>query len=163
MGPFGLLQPFADVIKLLGKEDITPAGADKVIYNIAPVMMVMSVLMIWAVIPLSPVHYGVDLEIGALYVIAIASFGTLSVIFASWSSNNKYALLGAFRVVAQLISYEIPLAFALLVPVMLAGSMSLWILPLRKRGCGFYSWHRLQRRSFLFHRKPKQGVRPSIC
>lgn len=137
VGPFGLLQPFADVIKLLGKEDITPAGADKVIYNIAPVMMVMSVLMIWAVIPLSPVHYGVDLEIGALYVIAIASFGTLSVIFASWSSNNKYALLGAFRVVAQLISYEIPLAFALLVPVMLAGSMSLVDITTAQTGMWF--------------------------
>lgn len=125
VGPFGLLQPFADVIKLLGKENITPAGADKVIYNIAPAMMVMAVLLIWAVIPLSPIHVGVDLEIGALYFIAVASFGTLAVIFASWSSNNKYALLGAFRVVAQLISYEIPLAFALLVPVLLAGSMSM--------------------------------------
>jgi NADH-quinone oxidoreductase subunit H len=125
VGPFGLLQPFADVIKLLGKEDITPAGADKVIYNVAPVMMVMSVLLIWAVVPLSPIHVGMDLEIGALYIISVASFGTLSVIFASWSSNNKYALLGAFRVVAQLISYEVPLALSLLIPVMLAGSMSL--------------------------------------
>ncbi|MDZ4671313.1 MAG: NADH-quinone oxidoreductase subunit NuoH [Phototrophicales bacterium] len=125
VGPFGLLQPFADVIKLLGKEDITPAGADKLIYNIAPVMMVMSVLLIWAVVPLSPIHVGMDLEIGALYIISVASFGTLSVIFASWSSNNKYALLGAFRVVAQLISYEVPLALSLLIPVMLAGSMSL--------------------------------------
>lgn len=125
VGPFGLLQPFADVIKLLGKENITPAGADKVIYNIAPPLMVMSVLLIWAVIPLTPIHVGMDLEIGALYFVSVASFGTLAVIFASWSSNNKYALLGAFRVVAQLISYEIPLAFALLVPVLLAGSMSL--------------------------------------
>ncbi len=125
VGPWGLLQPFADVIKLLGKEDITPAGADKWVYNVAPVMMVMSVLLIWAVIPLTPIHYGMDLEIGALYFVSVASFGTLSVILASWSSNNKYALLGAFRVVAQLISYEIPLALALLIPVMLAGSMSM--------------------------------------
>lgn len=125
VGPWGLLQPFADVIKLLGKEDITPAGADKWVYNVAPVMMVMSVLLIWAVIPFTPIHYGMDLEIGALYFVSVASFGTLSVILASWSSNNKYALLGAFRVVAQLISYEIPLALALLIPVMLAGSMSM--------------------------------------
>ena len=87
--------------------------------------MVFSVLLFWAVIPFSPIHYGMDLEIGALYFVSVASFGTLSVILASWSSNNKYALLGAFRVVAQLISYEIPLALALLIPVMLAGSMSM--------------------------------------
>ena len=125
VGPNGLLQPFADVVKLLGKENITPSGADKPIYNVAPPMMVASVLLIWAVIPLSPYHVGVDLEIGALYFIAVASIGTLSVIMAAWASNNKYALLGAFRVVAQLISYEVPLALSLLVPVMLAGSMSL--------------------------------------
>ena len=125
VGPFGLLQPFADVVKLLGKEDITPAGADKVIYNMSPVVSVMAVLLIWAVIPFTPVNVGVDLEIGALYFIAVGSIGTLAVILAAWSSNNKYALLGAFRVVAQLISYEVPLALALLIPVMLAGSMSL--------------------------------------
>jgi NADH-quinone oxidoreductase subunit H len=125
VGPFGIFQPFADVIKLLGKEDITPAGADKWIYNASPVVSVMAVLLIWAVIPFTPVHVGVDLSIGALYFIAVASLGTLAVILAGWSSNNKYALLGAFRVVAQLISYEVPLALALLVPVMLAGTMSM--------------------------------------
>jgi NADH-quinone oxidoreductase subunit H len=125
VGPFGLLQPLADVVKLLGKEDITPAGADKWVYNAAPVIMVMSVVLIWAVIPFTPQHVGVDLEIGILYFIAVASIGTMAVIMAAWASNNKYALLGAFRVVAQLISYEVPLAIALLVPVMLAGSMSM--------------------------------------
>jgi NADH-quinone oxidoreductase subunit H len=75
------------------------------------------------VVPFSPIHIGVDLEIGALYFVAVASFGTLAIIMAGWSSNNKYALLGAFRVVAQLISYEVPLVFALLVPIMLSGTM----------------------------------------
>lgn len=125
VGPFGLIQPIADALKLLTKEYITPDGADKPLYNASPIIMVMSVLLIWAVIPFSPYHYGVDLEIGVLYFIAVASIGTLAVIMAGWSSNNKYALLGAFRVVAQLISYEVPLAIALLVPVMLAGSMSM--------------------------------------
>ncbi len=125
VGPLGLVQPLADVIKLLGKENITPAGADKWIYSASPVVSVMAVLLIWAVIPFTPYHYGIDLEIGALYFVAVASIGTLAVIMAGWSSNNKYALLGAFRVVAQLISYEIPLAIALLVPVMLASSMSM--------------------------------------
>lgn len=125
VGPFGLIQPIADALKLLTKEYITPDGADKPLYNASPIIMVMSVLLIWAVIPFSPYHYGVDLEIGVLYFIAVASIGTLAVIMAGWSSNNKYALLGSFRVVAQLISYEVPLAIALLVPVMLAGSMSM--------------------------------------
>ncbi|MCU0466821.1 MAG: NADH-quinone oxidoreductase subunit H, partial [Anaerolineae bacterium] len=125
VGPFGLLQPFADVVKLLGKENITPTGADKPIYNFAPPMMVASVLLIWAVVPFSPYHIGSDLEIGALYTITVASIGTLAVMMAGWASNNKYALLGAFRVVAQLISYEVPLAMAVLVPVMLAGSMAM--------------------------------------
>jgi len=125
VGPLGLLQPIADVVKLLGKENITPAGADKLIFNTAPAVMVMSVLLIWAVIPFSPQHVGVDLEIGALYFVAVASIGTLSVIMAAWASNNKYALLGAFRVVAQLVSYEVPLVLALIIPVMLAGSMSM--------------------------------------
>jgi NADH-quinone oxidoreductase subunit H len=125
VGPFGLLQPIADVVKLLGKEDITPNGADKLIYNIAPPMMVASVVLIWAVIPLTPYHIGADLEIGALYFITVASISTLAVITGGWASNNKYALLGAFRAVAQLISYEVPLAMSLLIPVMLAGSMSM--------------------------------------
>jgi len=125
VGPYGLFQPLADVVKLLGKENITPAGADKLIYNLAPPFMVAAVLLIWAVIPLTPYHVGVNLDIGALYFVAVASIGTLAVMMAGWSSNNKYALLGSFRVVAQLISYEVPLALSLIIPVMLAGTMSL--------------------------------------
>lgn len=125
LGPYGLLQPFADALKLIIKEDITPAGADKVIYNLAPVISVVSVILIWAVIPISPLHIGVDLSIGAIYFVAVGSIGTIAVMMAGWSSNNKYALLGAFRVVAQLVSYEVPFVIALLVPVMLAGSMNM--------------------------------------
>lgn len=125
VGPFGLIQPLADVIKLLGKENITPAGADKPIFNIAPPISVAAVLLIWAVVPFTPYHVGIDLSIGALYFVAVASIGTLSVIMAGWASNNKYALLGSFRAVAQLVSYEVPLALGLLIPVMIAGSMSL--------------------------------------
>lgn len=123
VGPIGLMQTFADLLKLLGKEDITPTAADRVLYNAAPIISFASVVLLWAVIPFTPFHYGADLEIGALYFVAIASFGTLSIMTAGWASNNKYALLGAFRVVALLVSYEVPLVFSLLVPVMLAGSM----------------------------------------
>ena len=125
VGPIGLMQTFADLLKLLGKEDITPTAADRVLYNAAPLVSFATVVLIWAVVPFTPFHYGVDLEIGVLYFVAIASLGTLAIMIAGWASNNKYALLGAFRVVALLVSYEVPLVFALLVPVMLAGSMSL--------------------------------------
>ncbi len=125
VGPIGLMQTFADLLKLLGKEDITPTAADRVLYNVAPLVSFASVVLIWAIVPFTPFHYGVDLEIGALFFVAVASFGTLAIMVAGWASNNKYALLGAFRVVSLLVSYEVPLVFALLVPVMLAGSMSM--------------------------------------
>lgn len=131
VGPFGLLQTVADLLKLLGKEDITPTAADRVLYNASPVVSFGVVVLIWAVIPFmysaNPpgAYMGTDLDIGALYFVAVASLGTLAIMTAGWASNNKYALLGAFRVVALLVSYEIPLVFALIIPVMLAGSMSL--------------------------------------
>jgi NADH-quinone oxidoreductase subunit H len=125
VGPFGLMQTFADMVKLMSKEDITPTTADRVLFNVAPIVSFATVVLLWAVIPFTPFHFGVNLEIGVLFFIAIGSFGTLAVMMAGWASNNKYALLGAFRVVALLVSYEVPLVFALLIPVMLAGSMSM--------------------------------------
>jgi NADH-quinone oxidoreductase subunit H len=124
-GPFGLFQTFADIGKLLTKEDITPQGADRHVYNLAPIMAVAAVLLIWAVVPFSQDLIGADLNIGVVYVAAVGGFATLAILLAGWGSNNKYALLGAFRVVAQLISYEVPMILALLVPVILAGSMSM--------------------------------------
>jgi NADH-quinone oxidoreductase subunit H len=125
VGPFGLIQPFADIIKLFIKENITPVGVDKVIYNLAPVLSVFSVLILWAIIPLAPQILGVDLNVGLLYLVAAGSIGTLSIIMAGWSSNNKFALLGAFRQVAAMISYEIPMVVALLIPTVLAGTMGM--------------------------------------
>jgi len=123
VGPFGLIQPFADIIKLIIKEDITPGGADRVVYNLAPMLSMMSVLILWAVVPLAPRIIGVDLNIGALYIIAAGAIGTLSIIMAGWSSNNKFALIGAFRQVAVLVSFEIPMLTTLLIPTIFAGSM----------------------------------------
>jgi NADH-quinone oxidoreductase subunit H len=125
VGPFGLIQPFADIIKLFIKENITPTGVDKVVYNLAPVLSVFSVLILWAIIPLAPVIIGVDLNVGLLYLVAAGAIGTLSIIMAGWSSNNKFALLGAFRQVAAMISYEIPMVVALLIPTVLAGTMGM--------------------------------------
>jgi len=125
LGPYGLVQPFADVLKLLIKEDITPLGADKIVFNTAPILALASVLLLWAVIPYASTIYGADLNVGVLYVVAVGAIGTLGVLMAGWSSNNKYALLGAFRTVAQVVAYEIPMIIALLVPVILANSMSI--------------------------------------
>lgn len=125
VGPYGLIQPIADVIKLLIKEDITPAAADKVIYNLAPIMALAVVLLMWAVIPFAPTVIGADINVAVLYIVAIGAIGTLGTIMAGWGSNNKYALLSAFRTVAQVIAYEIPMVVALMVPVLLARSMSI--------------------------------------
>jgi NADH-quinone oxidoreductase subunit H len=124
-GPYGLLQTFADMIKLITKEDVIPEKADKLTFNIAPILSVVAVLLIWAVVPFAPGWIGTDLNVGVLYIAAVGSFGILSILMAGWSSNNKYALLGAFRAVAQLISYEVPMLITLMVPVLLARSMGM--------------------------------------
>ena len=125
LGPYGIIQPLADIIKLLIKEDITPAGADRIVFNIAPIMALATVLLLWAVIPFAPTILGTDLNVAILYIVAVGALGTLGVIMAGWASNNKYALLGAFRTVAQMVSYEIPMVISLIVPVILASSMGL--------------------------------------
>jgi len=124
LGPFGLFQPVADIIKLIIKEDITPFGADRFIYNLAPVLALGSVIFLWAILPLASKIYGTDLNVAVLYLVAAGALGTLSIIMGGWASNNKYALLGAFRMVAMMVSYEIPMLVALLIPTVLAGTMS---------------------------------------
>ena len=124
-GPFGLLQAVADMIKMFTKEDITPARADRVPYNIAPGLVVFSAIMLFAVIPFAPLIVGANLNVGVIYLIGVGGIGTLAILIAGWSSNNKYALLGGFRVVAMMLTYEIPMVLALTSVVLVAGSMSL--------------------------------------
>lgn len=123
-GKYGLLQSVADAAKLLSKELITPAGVDLIPYNLAPILIVVASLLTWAVIPLAPGVIGVDLNIGVFFVLAISSISVVTFLLAGWGSNNKYALLGAFRAVAQMVSYEVPMIIALLIPILLASSMS---------------------------------------
>ena len=123
-GRYGLLQTVADVLKLLTKEQITPSGADYLIYNVAPILTVMAALLVWAVLPFAPGLIGVDLNVGIFFILAVSSVSVVTVLLAGWGSNNKYALLGAFRAVAQLVSYEVPMILALLVPIILARTMS---------------------------------------
>jgi NADH-quinone oxidoreductase subunit H len=124
-GPFGLLQPIADMLKLFLKEDTTPASADRRIFPLVPIVMLMPVILMTAVIPFAKNTALVDLNIGVLYVMAVTSLSTLAIFMAGWASNNRYAMFGAVRGVAMLISYEVPVLLSLLGVVMVAGSMSL--------------------------------------
>ena len=125
VGPYGIFQPIADMVKIFAKEYITPRGADVIPYNLAPILAVAAVLLIWAVIPFYNGASGANLNTGALYIIAVGGLGELAIILAGISSNNKYALLGAFRSIALLLSYEVPMVLALLIPVLLARSMGM--------------------------------------
>lgn len=123
-GPWGMIVALADAVKMFTKEDTTPVGADRIIFNVAPMLMAMTMWMVFGILPFSPELVGVDLSVALLYALALGSISTVAVLMAGWASNNKYALLGAFRTVAQLVAYEIPQALSLIVPIMLAGTMS---------------------------------------
>ncbi|GJM39900.1 MAG: NADH-quinone oxidoreductase subunit H [Ardenticatenaceae bacterium] len=123
-GKYGALQMVADVVKMLTKEMIVPAGADKVAYFLAPALAVITSALLFAVLPFAPGVIGVDLNVGIFYILSISSISVVAILLAGWGSNNKYALLGAFRAVAQLVSYEVPMILSLLVPIILARSMS---------------------------------------
>ncbi len=124
-GPWGLFQPLADGIKALTKEDITPTDADRLVYNVAPIVAAAAAIVVYAVIPFGPGLIGADMNVGIFFVLAAGALGIIGILMAGWGSNNKYALLGAFRVVAQLVSYEVPQVLSAVVVVMLAGSMSM--------------------------------------
>jgi len=125
VGPAGLLQPIADVLKLLLKEVIQPSQASRWVYLIAPVMVVVPAFAVWAVIPFQAGAVLGDINAGLLYAISISSVGVYGVILAGWASNSKYAFLGAMRAAAQMVSYEVSMGFALVVVMMTAGTMNL--------------------------------------
>lgn len=124
-GPFGLLQPIADMIKILTKEDNVPARGDRLVFWLAPIVVLSPVFLVFAVVPFQDGALLADLNIGILYVIAIGSVTSIGVFMAGWSSNNKYSLIGAMRSVAQLVSYEIPLVLSITGVILVAGSLSL--------------------------------------
>lgn len=125
VGPFGLLQPVADVLKVLMKEDIVPTKADKIVHLLAPIVALAPVFVMFAVIPFQNGGQLADLNVGVLYIIAISSISTLGIFMAGWASNNKYTIIAAMRDVAAIISYEIPLVLSLVGVILVAGSMSL--------------------------------------
>src|ERR687890_2241225 len=125
VGPHGLLQPIADALKLLLKEDIIPTSADKLIFWIAPIISLFSAFTAFSVIPFAQYIHITDVNVGLLIVSAMGAVGILGIILGGWSSNSHYPLLGALRSAAQLVSYEVALSFALLSGVMVAGTLSM--------------------------------------
>ncbi|MDO8491176.1 MAG: NADH-quinone oxidoreductase subunit H, partial [Dehalococcoidia bacterium] len=125
VGPFGLLQPVADAIKVLTKEDIIPTNADRLVHYLAPVVAFVPLLMIFAVIPFQKGAILADLNVGILYIVAIGTISGIGVFMAGWSSNNKYSLLGAMREISQMVSYEVPIVLSIIGVVMVTGSLSM--------------------------------------
>ena len=125
VGPHGLLQPIADALKLMMKEDVVPARSDRWVYNLAPLAFLLPCLLIFATIPFAPGLGLADLNIGVLFFLAVSALEIVGLFMGGWGSNNKYALLSAMRGVNQIISYELPFIFAALVPVVLSGTLRL--------------------------------------
>ncbi len=136
----GLLQPFADVIKLLLKEIIVPSRSSRLLFLVAPLIVLVPALAVWAVIPFSPAFVLADVNAGLLFVLALTSLGVYGVILAGWASNSKYAFLGAMRSAAQMVAYEIAMGFALVGVLMAAGSLNLGAIVRAQEG-GFASWN----------------------
>jgi NADH-quinone oxidoreductase subunit H len=141
VGPMGLLQPIADGLKLLVKEIIVPTGANKFLFILAPVMVIMPAMAAWAVVPFGPELVLADIDAGLLYILAISSLGVYGIIIAGWASNSKYAFLGAMRSAAQMVSYELAMGFALVCVLMAAQSLNLGDIVRMQRGdWGLLNW-----------------------
>lgn len=123
-GPLGVFQAVADALKMLTKEDVMPTNADKWLFIAAPIIIIIPAVLLYAVLPFGRGMVGVDLSIGVVFIVAMGAIPVLSMLMAGWGSNNKYALMGGFRAVNQLLAYEIPMVIALLTVVLLAGTMS---------------------------------------
>jgi NADH-quinone oxidoreductase subunit H len=148
VGPWGLLQPIADALKLLTKEILVPAAANKGLFFIGPVLTIMPAMAAWAVIPFGPEVALANVNAGLLFVMAITSMEVYGVVIAGWASNSKYAFLGALRASAQMVSYEIAMGFCLVVVLMITGSMNMTDIVLAQgkgafvdAGVGFLSWN----------------------
>ena len=140
VGPWGLLQPFADVFKLLTKEIIFPTNANKFLFLIAPVITLGTAFAAWAVVPFSDGLVLADINAGLVYILAMTSMGVYGVIIGGWASNSKYALLGALRSAAQIVSYEIAMGFALVGVLIAAGSLNLTTIVEGQAG-GMHHWY----------------------
>jgi NADH-quinone oxidoreductase subunit H len=137
VGPFGMFQPFADALKLMAKETILPAGANKVVFLFAPMLTFILSLVAWAVIPFDEGLVIADINVGILYLFAVSSLGVYGVIMAGWASNSKYAFLGALRSAAQMVSYEVSMGLVIITVLLCAGSLNLSEIVEAQRGMWF--------------------------
>lgn len=150
VGPHGLLQPIADGVKLMLKENLVPDAADRPVFNLAPVVFLVPCLLIFATIPFAPGIGVADLNTGVLFFLAISSMEIVGLFMAGWGSNNKYALLSVMRAVNQIISYDLPFLFAALVPVMLAGSLRMSDIAGAQAGLWFIAYPVIGQAAFFF-------------
>jgi NADH-quinone oxidoreductase subunit H len=140
VGPFGLLQSFADLGKFLIKELVVPAGADKFVFLLAPLISVTLALGSWAAMPLAPGWVVANINVGILYLFAVSSMGVYGIIMGGWASNSKYPFLGALRSAAQMVSYEVSIGFVIITVILLSGSLNLTTI-VEKQGGGFWNWN----------------------
>jgi len=141
VGPFGLLQPLADGLKLLTKETIVPAGANRVVFMLAPMLTFALALLAWAVIPFDLGWVLADINVGVLYLFAVSSLGVYGILMAGWASNSRYPFLGALRSAAQMVSYEVSIGFVIVTVLLCAGSLNLSAIVQAQEGsAGLFSW-----------------------
>ena len=138
VGPFGLLQPIADALKLMTKETIIPTGANKILFILAPMLTFTLSLVAWAVIPFSETLVLADINVGILYLFAISSLGVYGIIMAGWASNSRYALLGALRSAAQMVSYEVSMGFVIITVLVCVGSLRLVDIVMAQQDLWFF-------------------------
>jgi NADH-quinone oxidoreductase subunit H len=140
VGPFGTLQSFADFLKFVLKEIVIPAGADKVVFMLAPLVMFILSFGAWAVVPLAPGWVVANINVGILYLFAVSSMGVYGIIMGGWASNSKYPFLGSLRSAAQMVSYEVSIGFVIITVVLLTGSLNLQTI-VEKQAGGFWNWN----------------------